>query len=92
MPGSRLARWRQPLRRVPRRWCRAVGLGASIISYDGRVRFGLITDRGLCPDPEQVVARFAGEFEKLVLTALMCAWGHSGDLDPERAARAVGVT
>jgi WS/DGAT/MGAT family acyltransferase len=67
-----------------------VGMGASIISYDGRVQFGLITDRGLCPDPEQVVARFAGEFEKLVLTALLAPpW--TGDLDPAVAEAAVGL-
>ena len=67
-----------------------VGMGASIISYDGRVRFGLITDRGLCPDPEHVVARFAGEFEKLVLTTLLVPpW--TGDLDPAVAEEAVAV-
>ena len=68
-----------------------IGVGVSIISYDGKVQFGLITDRGFCPDPARVIERFGGEFEKLVLTALMCPWGHSGDLDPERAARAVGA-
>jgi WS/DGAT/MGAT family acyltransferase len=58
-----------------------IGMGASIISYDGRVQFGLITDRGLCPDPERVVARFGGEFEQLVFTALLAPpW--TGDLDP----------
>ena len=68
-----------------------IGLGASILSYDGKVQFGLITDKGFCPDPAQVIERFRGEFEKLVLTALMCPWGQPGDLDPELAARAVGV-
>nr|MBP8006873.1 DUF1298 domain-containing protein [Burkholderiales bacterium] len=68
-----------------------IGVGVSIISYDGKVQFGLITDKGFCPDPARVIERFGGEFEKLVLTALMCPWGHSGDLDPEKAARAVGV-
>ena len=68
-----------------------IGVGVSIISYDGKVQFGLITDRGFCPDPARVIERFGGEFEKLVLTALMCPWGHTGDLDPEKAARAVGV-
>jgi diacylglycerol O-acyltransferase / wax synthase len=38
------------------------------------VQFGLITDRGLCPDPERVIARFAPEFEKLVLATLMAPW------------------
>jgi len=68
-----------------------IGVGVSIISYDGKVQFGLITDKAFCPDPARVIERFGGEFEKLVLTALMCPWGHTGDLDPEKAARAVGV-
>ena len=35
-----------------------IGMGVSILSYAGQVQFGLITDRGLCPDPERVIARF----------------------------------
>ena len=42
-----------------------IGMGVSIMSYAGDVQFGLITDRGLCPDPERVIERFAPEFEKL---------------------------
>jgi len=68
-----------------------IGVGASIISSDGKVQFGLITDKGFCPDPAHVIRRFGGEFEKLVLTALMCPWGLAGGLDPEKAARAVGA-
>ena len=55
------------------------------------MQFGLVTDRKLCPDPEAVIARFGSEFETLVLTTLMCPWGGDGDLDPERAAKAVGA-
>ena len=51
-----------------------IGMGVSILSYDGKVQFGLITDRKLCPDPEAVIARFGREFESLVLTTLMCPW------------------
>ena len=29
-----------------------IGMGVSIISYDGAVQFGIITDAGLCPDPD----------------------------------------
>jgi diacylglycerol O-acyltransferase len=68
-----------------------IGVGVSIISYNGAVQFGVITDRGLCPDPERVVARFGPEFEKLVLTTLMMPWPLTGDLDPEDAALAAGV-
>jgi WS/DGAT/MGAT family acyltransferase len=67
-----------------------IGMGASILSYNGQVQFGLITDRGLCPDPERVIARFAPEFEKLVLTTLLAPWPRRGDLDPETA-RAVAA-
>ena len=68
-----------------------IGMGVSILSYDGAVQFGLVTDRGLCPDPEAVIERFAGEFEKLVLTTLMSPWPREGDLDPQVAERVVSA-
>ena len=68
-----------------------IGMGVSILSYNGEVQFGLITDRGLCPDPERVIARFAPEFEKLTLATLMAEWPRDGDLDPDEAAAAVLV-
>ncbi|MCE4557006.1 wax ester/triacylglycerol synthase family O-acyltransferase [Roseateles cellulosilyticus] len=52
-----------------------IGLGLSILTYAGRVQFGLITDAALCPDPEAIVANFAPEFEKLLLLSLMLPWG-----------------
>jgi WS/DGAT/MGAT family acyltransferase len=48
-----------------------IGMGVSILSYAGGVQFGLITDTGMCPDPEAIVARFAPEFDKLLWLALM---------------------
>ncbi len=66
-----------------------IGMGVSIISYDGAVQFGVITDEGLCPDPDLISARFASEFEKLVLTTLMAPWPRTGDLDPADAEAAV---
>jgi diacylglycerol O-acyltransferase / wax synthase len=66
-----------------------IGVGVSIISYNGAVQFGVITDAALCPDPDRITERFAAEFEKLVLTTLMARWPHDGDLDPEEAAAAV---
>ena len=66
-----------------------IGMGVSILSYDGEVQFGLITDRRLCPDPEHVISRFLPEFEKLVLTTLLSPWPRTGDLDPAVAAMAV---
>jgi diacylglycerol O-acyltransferase / wax synthase len=52
-----------------------IGMGVSILSYGGGVQFGLITDRKLCPDPEAIIERFAPEFEKLLMLALMMPWG-----------------
>jgi hypothetical protein len=49
-------------------------MGISILSYNGNVHFGLIVDAKLVADPESVVRRFAGEFEKLVLATLMEDW------------------
>ena len=66
-----------------------LGMGVSLLSYDGNVQFGLVTDRVLFPDPEAIVERFAGEFEKLVLTTLMSPWPREGELDPEVAERAM---
>ena len=66
-----------------------IGLGVSILSYNGAVRFGVVADRGLCHDPERVSGRFAGEFERLVLATLMSPWPREGDLEPGVAARAV---
>ena len=51
-----------------------IGMGVSILSYDNKVQFGLITDRGRVPDPERIVARFGAEFEKLLLLVLMEPW------------------
>ena len=51
-----------------------IGVGVSILSYGGGVQFGLITDAALCPDPEAIIERFAPEFEKLLLLALMMPW------------------
>ena len=64
-----------------------IGMGVSIISYNGAVQFGVVTDRALCPDPERVIARFGAEFEKLVLTTLMAPWPRDGELDPSVARR-----
>lgn len=66
-------------------------MGVSILSYDGAVQFGLLTDRGLCPDPERIIARFGPEFDTLLLTTLMAPWPRDGRLDPVDAAVAAGV-
>ncbi|NDP42163.1 MAG: wax ester/triacylglycerol synthase family O-acyltransferase [Aromatoleum sp.] len=68
-----------------------IGMGVSILSYNGQVQFGLITDRGLCPDPGRVIAGFQPEFEKLVLTTLLAPWPWKGELSAAMAAKIVGV-
>ncbi len=53
----------------------SIGLGVSILSYNGKVHFGLIADAKLMPDPDAVIRRFIPEFEKLLYIALMDVWG-----------------
>ncbi|WP_313872893.1 WS/DGAT domain-containing protein [Rugamonas sp. DEMB1] len=48
-----------------------IGVGVSILSYNGGVQFGIVTDDALARDPERIIERFAPEFEKLLLLALM---------------------
>jgi WS/DGAT/MGAT family acyltransferase len=48
-----------------------IGIGISILSYDGKVYFGLIADRKLIHKPDTVIARFRPEFEKLMYLAMM---------------------
>ncbi|MDZ4811658.1 MAG: WS/DGAT domain-containing protein [Pseudomonadota bacterium] len=55
----------------------SIGMGISILSYNGRIHFGLMTDAKLVPDPGNVIGRFAAEFEKLVLATLMEDWNES---------------
>lgn len=52
----------------------SIGMGISILSYDGDVHFGLIVDSKLVPDPDDVIRRFRPEFEKLLLITLMEDW------------------
>jgi diacylglycerol O-acyltransferase len=54
-----------------------IGVGVSILSYGGGVQFGLITDEALCPRPQEVIDRFAPEFEKLTILTLMLPWGEA---------------
>jgi WS/DGAT/MGAT family acyltransferase len=48
-----------------------IGLGISILSYNGKVFFGLISDRRLVADPGDIIARFKPEFEKLLFLGMM---------------------
>ena len=42
-----------------------VGLGISIMSYDGEVTLGVACDAALVPDPERIIDAFHEEFDAL---------------------------
>jgi WS/DGAT/MGAT family acyltransferase len=46
-----------------------LGMGVSILSYAGRVWMGIITDEGLVPDPEVIVAELEAEYHELLKVA-----------------------
>jgi WS/DGAT/MGAT family acyltransferase len=56
-----------------------IAMGVSILSYNSSVQFGLLTDAALTPDPDRIVARFAPEFERLLLAVLMEPWDAQRD-------------
>jgi WS/DGAT/MGAT family acyltransferase len=62
-----------------------IGLGVSILSYNGLVFFGVITDRKLVAEPKEIIKRFTPEFENLVYLSLMLpvAEPHAGKLAEE---------
>jgi len=43
-----------------------VGLGISILSYNGKVTIGIASDKGLMPDPETLLEGFEDEFNSLI--------------------------
>ncbi|WP_313953950.1 wax ester/triacylglycerol synthase family O-acyltransferase [Accumulibacter sp.] len=61
-----------------------IGMGVSILSYNGQVQFGVITDKNRVDDPQNIVDRFAGEFEKLLWLVLLEPPDRLGD--PEAVA------
>ena len=64
----------------------SIGMGISILSYNGRVHFGLIADAKLIPDPDAVIQRFGPEFDKLLYLALMGDWDARLDVGRGRSA------
>jgi len=50
-----------------------IGVGLSILSFNGKVHFGLITDAALVPDPQAIIGRIEPEFERLLYFVLMQA-------------------
>ena len=61
----------------------SIGIGVSILSYNGRVHFGLIADAKSIPEPGRVTARFGQQFEALLYSVLMEDWG--APIDPADA-------
>jgi diacylglycerol O-acyltransferase / wax synthase len=62
-----------------------IGLGVSILSYNGGVQFGVITDTELCDDPQAIIDGFEPEFNKLVYAlSLLPRDMFEGALDPEK--------
>jgi WS/DGAT/MGAT family acyltransferase len=43
-----------------------LGMGISILSYNGQVLLGISTDAGLVPDPEKILDGFYDEFEEMI--------------------------
>ena len=52
-----------------------IGLGVSILSYGGGVQFGVITDTGICAEPQKIIDEFEPEFARLSWLTLMLPWG-----------------
>jgi len=53
-----------------------IGIGLSILSFDGTVEFGVTTDAALVPDPDEIVQRFKSEFEAMLYSVLLEAPAH----------------
>jgi diacylglycerol O-acyltransferase / wax synthase len=49
----------------------SIGTGVSMLTYNGKVQFGVMSDRELVPDPRKLVRLVEGEFERLVLLVLL---------------------
>jgi WS/DGAT/MGAT family acyltransferase len=67
-----------------------VSVGVSILSYNGGVQFGLMTDKAVCAEPQKIIDRFAPEFERLVYAMLLAPWDEQ--LDPAVARHALQAT
>jgi hypothetical protein len=46
-----------------------MGVAVSILSYADEVRLGLLTDKGIVPDPGTIIDVFHAEFEALLARA-----------------------
>jgi hypothetical protein len=67
-----------------------VAVGVSILSYNGGVQFGLVTDKAMCAEPQKTIDSFAPEFERLVYAMLLAPWDEQ--LDPAVSRHALLAT
>ena len=67
-----------------------IGMGVSILSFNGNVQFGLLADAALVPDPHAIVARFKPEFDQLLYFVLMEAWAPTPEQGPIKAKPGAG--
>jgi WS/DGAT/MGAT family acyltransferase len=51
----------------------SIGLGVSILTYNNKVQYGLMTDQQLVEKPSDIIDCFNDEFEQLLLETLMTA-------------------
>ncbi|WP_040556688.1 WS/DGAT domain-containing protein [Reinekea blandensis] len=56
----------------------SIGTGVSILTYNNRVQFGLMTDQQLISNPQDIIDCFNAEFESLLLETLMTVPWPSG--------------
>jgi diacylglycerol O-acyltransferase / wax synthase len=66
-----------------------LGLGVSIISYNGQVLVGIATDAGLIPDPEAVVAAYEQSFAEMA--ELLAMARADGQVTAQTAAATVTI-
>ncbi len=58
----------------------SIGMGISILSYNGHVEFGLIVDKNLVPRPQRVIEKFPEQFERFMNLMMMHPW--DGEIHP----------
>ncbi len=60
-----------------------IAMGISILSFDGKVQFGIMTDAAIVLDPGEIIDKIGPEFEQLLYFVLMAPWGESNDLETD---------
>ena len=69
-----------------------IGMGVSILTYNGMVQFGLVTDAAMVPDPEAIIAHFRPQFDQLLYYVLMSSWGQADTDAADRPAGGKGAS